>query len=170
MASKQQEIPTIYLNAEDDLAMSLDRQIKAQSPPLDRLESHSPSPTIESMNSISSRKTITPGKPSQQSSLFVLLTCPDMAEYLIRYDLSEEMYTLPLPLSTLLIEAKEEVIANQQMPCKRLSARYSALQRLHTLRDYLWAASGHDISNMMPILEVLINNEDQLQNIIHPSV
>ncbi|ORZ23185.1 hypothetical protein BCR42DRAFT_404185 [Absidia repens] len=198
-------IPAIEMDIDDDLTTSLDRQINDQSPPLDRLESHSPtlintsyfgndttnsnsnddrlmSPTITTItkpsmlsNSVPKSNSISSSTSShylatQRSYLFALLTCPDMAAYLNNNDLPEDVYRLPVPLSTLLSEAKEEVIANQQQQQQqqdgRNSNKYSALDQLHSLREFAWAASGHDLSNMMPVLDGLTKNEDQLGNII----
>ncbi|CAO3597186.1 unnamed protein product [Absidia cylindrospora] len=211
MADKR-TIPAIQLDIDDDLTGSLDRQINDQSPPLDQLESHSPtltytsyfgndttnsnsnndrlmSPTITAitkpsmLSSGASKKNSSSSSTSshylatQRSYLFALLTCPDMAAYLNNNDLPEDVYHLPLPLSTLLSEAKEEVIANQQQQQQHdgqqhqddcgNSNKYSALDQLGSLKEFAWEASGHDLSNMMPVLDGLTKNEDQLGNIIN---
>lgn len=125
---------------DDDLVHSLDRQTNAQSPPLDRLSSHSPLLVPSSSSSL------------QHPYLIALLTCPDMSAYLAKTELPEDVW--PLPLATLLSEAKAEAAAGD------------ALQRLVWLRDYVWEAAAHDVGAMGSVLDALLKNEDQLGNIL----
>ncbi|KAI7853804.1 hypothetical protein BDC45DRAFT_569777 [Circinella umbellata] len=150
----------------------LERKTLAITPPLDEIKTSS-----SFSNAIANDY-----EPMQYHYLLNLFTAPDMRSYLARAQFTEDVYMLPIHLQRLMSEAKEEIICgkikeeeikkhnvNPIIPPEEQAKEptYDATQRLERIREYVWARSGHDISNIMRIIYELIEDEDELINILN---
>ncbi|KAG2220469.1 hypothetical protein INT45_011473 [Circinella minor] len=159
-------------NERSSLLHNLERKTLAITPPLDEIKTPS-----SFSNAIAHDY-----EPMQYHYLLNLFTAPDMRSYLARAHFTEDVYMLPIHLQRLMSEAKEEIICgkikkeeikkhnvNPIIPQEeqKKEPNYNATQRLERLREYVWARSGHDISNIMRIIYELIEDEDELVNILN---
>ncbi|KAI9278468.1 hypothetical protein BDA99DRAFT_492228 [Phascolomyces articulosus] len=160
---------------------ALERKTMAITPPLDEIK------TPSSMSDILQGERDDEQLPTC-SYLLNLFTAPDMRSYLTQANFTEDVFMLPLHLQRLMSEAKEELVcartqeeaqknqktnmmddnnSNTMTTRNKPPTRYNATRRLERLREYVWARSGHDISNIMRIVNELMEDEDELINILN---
>lgn len=95
--------------------------------------------------------------------LLNLFLAPDMTRYLAETSISDDVYTLPVHLQTLICEARMEVLVSKQ---KNHPLEGNAIKRLEKVREYIRNVAHHDTAAIIDTLSELMRDEDEMSIIL----
>lgn len=95
--------------------------------------------------------------------LLNLFLAPDMTRYLAETSISDDVYTLPVHLQTLICEARMEVLISKQ---KNHPLEGNAIKRLEKVREYIRSIAHNDTAAIINTLSELIRDDDEMSIIL----